>query len=104
MLIGFSLPKPELRTVRLIKHALHQVLQLQKGVVITLSELACLEVDCAAVESVFGLLRPNQAPLQHKIHKSIEDITADDLVDVSTQWGFKTQSSDFEPFFKTTHP
>ena len=103
MLIGFSLPKPDLKTVRLIKNALHEVLQLESGMVITLSELACLELDCAPVETVFGLLRPGQALLQHKIHKRIEDITPVELVHVCSQWGFEVHQGAFDPYFKSTH-
>lgn len=99
MLIGSSLPKPDLKTVRLIKNALHEVLQLESGVVVTLSELACLELDCAPVETVFGLLRPGKAPLQHKIHKRIADISPVEMVQVCTQWGFEVHPCAFDSFF-----
>ena len=37
MLIGSSLPKPDLKTVRLIKNALHEVLQLESFVTVLFS-------------------------------------------------------------------
>ena len=103
MIFGNQLPKPDLKRIRLIKRALYNVLQLQKGTIVTLSELACLGADCAPIKTSFGLLRANEMPLQHVIHKCIEDITTEDLVQVSFAWGFKVQRSDFELFFDQTY-
>ena len=88
MLIGRSSKKPSLETVRRIKQALREALQLSEDATVTVTELACLEEDCAPVETVFGLLRPNEPQLQHKVHKPTEGVDAQDLREVCAAWGF----------------
>ncbi len=88
MLIGSSSKKPNLERVRRIKHVLRETLGLSDDATITVSELACLEGDCAPVETVFGLLRPDAPQLQHKVHKPTDDIDAEDLSAVCSAWGF----------------
>ena len=46
MLIGKPVHRPNLETVRLIKHVLMEVLELPEDAVITITQLACLEEDC----------------------------------------------------------
>ena len=81
--------------VRRIKRSLHQALQLPEDAMITVTQLACLEKDCAPLETVVGLLRTGMPQVQHKLHKSIEEIKADDLVQISAAWGFSVHSSLF---------
>ncbi len=97
MLIGRSSKKPSLETVRSIKQALREALELPDDATVTVSELACLEEDCAPVETVFGLLRPDLPQLQHKVHKPMDAIDAHDLVEVCAAWGFDVQMIEFTP-------
>ena len=99
MLIGGSSKKPNLETVRRIKRALREGLQLSEETILMVTELACLEEDCAPVETVIGLLRPEMPQLQHKVHKAIEALDVDDLVKVCAAWGVEVRPSVFEPFF-----
>ena len=88
MLIGKSPKKPNLETVRLLKRALREALELSDDATVTVTELACLEEDCAPVETAFGLLRPGAPQLQHKVHKPTDGIDAQDLMEVCAAWGF----------------
>ena len=98
MLIGKSSKKPNLETVRRIKRALREALELSDDATVTVTELACLEEDCAPVETVFGLLRPDAPQLQHKVHKPTDAVEADDLLQVCTAWGFDVQIAAFATF------
>ena len=93
MLIGRPVKRPDLERIRRLKRSLREALELSDDVLITVTELACLETDCAPVETVFGLLRPGAQPLQHKVHKSTGDIDRDDLTSVCVGWGFDVQAS-----------
>ena len=99
MLIGNTTKRPNIESVRRIKKALRTVLDLPEDAVITVSQLTCLEQDCAPLETVIGLLRSGEPQLQHKIHKATDSIVTDDLVLVCKSWGFESFISDFEPFF-----
>ena len=59
MLIGKSSQRPNLETVRRIKRVLIAALELPEDAIITVSQLACMEEDCAPLETVIGLLRPS---------------------------------------------
>lgn len=100
MLINTSPRRPNVERVRRIKEALRNALGLSDDVTVTVTELACLEEGCAPVETVVGLLRPDAPALQHKIHKPMDAVDADDLVQICTAWGFDTDSSVFRPFTK----
>ena len=91
MLIGNTRQKSSLETIRGVKRVLHEALDLSDDATITLSELACLEEGCPPIETMFGLLRADAPQLQHKIHKSADDIDADDLTQVCKAWGFDVQ-------------
>ena len=88
MLIGSSSNKPNLKTVRRIKLALHTALRLPDEALITVTQLACLEEECAPLETVVGLLQPGAPQLQHKVHKSTEELNAEDLIEVCEAWGY----------------
>ena len=103
MLIGKSSKKPSLETVRRIKSALRTVLKLPENATITVSQLACLEQDCAPLETVIGLLRPGVPQLQYKIHKAIDDLESADLVQVCTVWDFEVQIAAIEPLLTSNH-
>ena len=88
MLIGTSPRRPNLERVRRIKRALRETLSLSDDMTVTVAELACLEEDCAPVETVIGLLRPGAPQLQCKLHKPMDAVDAKDLAQVCTAWGF----------------
>lgn len=100
MLIGGSSKSPNVRTIRRIKNLLHEALGLSEDATITVAELACLEEDCAPVETVFGLLRPNAPQLQHKIHKPTDGIDVQDLMEVCATWGFDVPAAALRAFSK----
>jgi hypothetical protein len=102
MLIGKSRPKPDLQQIRHIKAALRQALKLVEDDTITVSELACLEEGCAPVETVLGLLRVDGPQVQHKLHKPMDSIDADDLTEVCKAWGFGTHNLVLESFKQET--
>ena len=100
MLIGSSSKSPNIQTIRRIKQTLHEVLNLSDDATITVAELACLEEDCAPVETVFGLLRPDAPQVQHKVHKPTDGIDAQDLIEVCTEWGFDIPAAALKSFKK----
>ena len=102
MLIGTSSKRPNLEHVRMIKRALRHVLQLPDEAILMVTELACLETDCAPIETVVALMQPGEPQQQCKIHASVEALISEDLVQVCSTWGFTTQKSDFEPFLRKT--
>ena len=101
MLIGKAKKKPNIEKVRYIKRELHKALCLQHDAMITVTELTCLEEGCDPIETVIGLLRTQFPSLQHKIHKDIQSLTSDDLLQVCSAWGFDTQNIHFEQFSKS---
>ena len=62
--------KANIARVREIKRILREVLGLPDEATVTLSQLACLEEDCAPLETVIGLLQPGLPQKQHKIRQS----------------------------------
>ena len=88
MLINRSPRRPNLERARRIKKALREALSLSDDTTVTVTELACLEEDCAPVETVIGLLRLNEPQLQSKLHKPMDAVDANDLSQVCTEWGF----------------
>ena len=100
MLLGRSARRPNLEGARRIKRALREALGLAEDVTITVTELACLEEDCAPVETVFGLLRPDAPQLQCKLHKPMGAVDAEDLVQVCAAWGFEAQIQALSPLLQ----
>ena len=96
MIIGSASKRPNIKAVRRIKRALLEVLELPDDAMVTVTQLACLEEDCAPLETVIGLLRTGLPQLQHKIHKATDAIDAADLVAVCDAWGFSTTRTDIE--------
>ena len=87
-LLSQSRTKPNLDQIRKIKATLRQALKLSDKDTITVTELACLEEDCAPLETVIGLLRDDHPQIQHKIHKPTNSIDTNDLTAVCKAWGF----------------
>ena len=102
MLIGTSRRRPNLEGARRIKKALREALGLADDVTITVTELACLEEDCAPVETVFGLLRPDAPQLQCKLHKPMDAVDAEDLAQVCAAWGFDARTPVLAPLLQET--
>ena len=100
MLLGSASHKPNIARVREIKRILREALRLPDEATVTLSQLACLEKDCAPLETVIGLLQPGRPQQQHKIHKATGDLNAKDLVEVCEAWGRPIKLEDLQPFFK----
>lgn len=100
MLIGNTRNKPSLDTIRRIKFTLRGTLNLPEEAIITVTQLACLEDGCAPLETVIGLLQPNQPQLQFKIHKETAAVNADDLKMVCDAWGFKIKITEIDNLFK----
>ena len=88
MLIGSSAKRPNLEAVRRIKRVLRKTLDLPEDAMITVTQLACLEEDCAPLETVIGLLRSGEPQLQQKVHKETDAVDVTDLAQVCESWGF----------------
>ena len=99
-LLSQSRTKPNLDQIRMIKASLRQALELSEGDTITVTELACLEEDCAPVETVIGLLRDGHPQIQHKIYKPTNSLDTNDLIEVCKAWGFDSRNMVFIPFDK----
>ena len=102
MLIGNSSKRPNLESVRRIKRALRQALNLSEDATITVTQLACLEEACAPLETVIALLRPGMPQLQHKLHKMTDEVHAEDLVQVCKAWGTDVGRETFNSFLEKT--
>ena len=100
MLIGKGTKKPNLETVRRIKDTLREVLDLPEDAMVTVSQLACLEKDCAPLETVIGLLQAGAPQRQHKIHKGTNDVGSEDLIRVCEAWGMSAYHSVITSRFK----
>ena len=100
MLIGLSSNKPSLQSVRRIKRTLHGALVLSDEAIITVTQLACLEEECAPLETVFGLLQPEHAQQQYKIHKATDAIDIEDLLKVCQAWGHQVERHVIDHLFK----
>ncbi len=100
MLIGNAPRRPNLERVRRIKNALREALSLSDDVMVTVTELACLEEGCAPVETVIGLLRPDAPQLQYKLHEPVDAVDAQDLIQVCKAWGFDVDISVLAPLLQ----
>ena len=100
MLIRNTSQRPKLEVVRRIKRALQDALALPEDAMVTVTQLACLEEECAPLETVIGLLRPDAPQLQHKIHKATDTLDADDLAQVCAAFGDPVAPSTIKPYFK----
>ena len=92
--------RPNLEAIRRIKHTLRAALSLSEDAVITVTQLACLEEDCAPLETVIGLLAPGAPQRQHKLHKATEDVNAADLLTVCEAWGANVQQNVIDSLHK----
>ena len=100
MLIGSSSKNPDLKMIRRIKLTLREALALPEDAMVSVTQLACLEEDCAPLETVVGLLSPGAPQLQHKIHKPTDAIDAEDLIRICGAWGREVQRDFIEQLFR----
>jgi hypothetical protein len=64
---------------RLVKSWVREVAGVDEDATIMVSELACREPGCPPLEVVMAILRPDQPPVQRKIHKALDELEADDV-------------------------
>ena len=100
MLISTSPRRPNPERARRIKKALREALGLSDDMTVTVTELACLEEGCAPVETAIGVIRPDAPQLQCKLHKPMDAVDAEDLVQVCTAWGFDVEIPALAPMLK----
>jgi len=86
MHIGPSRPQPDLVRIRAIKEVLRAQLGLTDADTLTVAELACLDSECAPIETVLGLMRPGSPQLQHRLHKPSSEVSIEDLADACAAW------------------
>ena len=67
------------QAVQELKLQTQRLLDLPDDVAISVTELSCQEPGCPDVETVVAILREGQKPILARIHKSIPDITSDEL-------------------------
>jgi hypothetical protein len=67
------------QAVQQLKQETRKLLGLSNDVAISVTELSCSEPGCPDVETVVAILREREKPILARIHKSIPDITPDEL-------------------------
>lgn len=67
------------QAVQQLKLQMRKLLGLSDDVTISVSELTCREPGCPDVETVVAILRGGEKPIVARIHKSIPDVTVDEL-------------------------
>jgi hypothetical protein len=67
------------QAVQELKLQTQKLLGLSDDVTISVSELTCREPGCPDVETVVAILRDGEKPIIARIHKSIPDVTLDEL-------------------------
>jgi hypothetical protein len=75
------MPKTALAMGRQVQRTGHPqaVKQLPDEVTISVTELSCREPGCPDVETVVAILREAEKPTIARIHKTIPDVTPDEL-------------------------
>ncbi|MGY3487972.1 hypothetical protein ACVW1C_005855 [Bradyrhizobium sp. USDA 4011] len=67
------------QAVQELKLQTQKLLGLSDDVTVSVSELTCREPGCPDVETLVAILRDGEKPMIARIHKSIPDITLDEL-------------------------
>ncbi|WP_063627827.1 hypothetical protein [Bradyrhizobium sp. WSM3983] len=67
------------QAVQQLKLQTQKLLGLSDEVTISVSELTCREPGCPDVETIVAILREGEKPTIARIHKSILDVTLDEL-------------------------
>jgi hypothetical protein len=72
-------PQANMAAINQIKQWVAAAFDLADDVTIMVTELRCSEPGCPPLETVIAVLRPGQAPIQHKLHKAAVDVTEYDV-------------------------
>lgn len=64
---------------RQIKAWVREFHSLDEAVVISITELACREEGCPDIETVIGIMRPDEKIKTSRIHKAIAEVTREDV-------------------------
>ncbi|WFU42169.1 nitrate reductase [Bradyrhizobium sp. CB82] len=67
------------QAVQQLKLQTQKLLGLSDDVTISVSELTCREPGCPDVETIVAILRDGEKPTIARIHKSIPEVTLDEL-------------------------
>ncbi|EFH80825.1 MULTISPECIES: hypothetical protein [Ktedonobacter] len=67
------------RLVEQVKSWVHQALHPDEDTSIMVTELRCSEPGCPPIETVIALLKTAHPTSQYKIHKTIAEITQEDI-------------------------
>jgi hypothetical protein len=67
-------------TTRQIKRWVKDVFKLDEETAVIVTELRCSEPGCPPLETVIAIMGPGDKRFQHKLHKAIGEVTAEDLL------------------------
>lgn len=74
-------PKADPEKIRDIKSWVYRILEIDSGIPISISQLACKKPGCPPMETVIAVMStPAQ---QYKIHKTVNDIDETDICGLS---------------------
>lgn len=76
---GLGAPRPDAAAAAQVRSWVRDVLAPDDERSVVVTELACSEPGCPPVETVIGLLAPGNQT-QHKIHKPLAEVVADDVL------------------------
>jgi nitrate reductase delta subunit len=65
--------------LRSVKAWVAAAFQIQDGVYVTVSEVACGMPGCPPLETVIGLFEGDRQPRQFKLYKPVLEVTQDDV-------------------------
>ena len=65
--------------VQRVKQQTQKLLDLSEDVTVSVTELSCREPGCPDVETVVAILSEREKPCVARFHKSIPDVTAEEL-------------------------
>ncbi|SJM30154.1 nitrate reductase [Mesorhizobium delmotii] len=65
---------------RQIKAGVRELYSLDDAVVVSITELACRDENCPAIETVIGIMRPSEKVEMIRFHKEIAEVTREDVI------------------------
>lgn len=78
-----GVPKPDREKLSLVKEWVHQRFELGEDAVVMVTELRCTEPGCPPLETVIAILEGPGSKRQFKLHKSVADLTPEDIAAIS---------------------
>jgi hypothetical protein len=72
------------QAIQQVKAWVLDALQLEEETSLMVTELRCSEPGCPPIETVIALLEPSHPARHYKIHKSVADITVEDVATLAT--------------------